>query len=202
MRQDSDKSLSATNGSVQHANGSSSPISHKSLQSGSSNGGVQTNGSAETNGSASKAKEKTSPYFGHNRQEVSRLIIQALEDLGYGDSANKLVQESGFELESPNVAALRHAVLSGEWAEAEALLFGSDQARNGGGVSISNGYSGQYDGLPMADGVDKDEIRFQLRKQKYLELLEERDHGSALMVLRQELTPLHRDVGQLHILSG
>ena len=128
-------------------------------------------------------------------------MIQALVDLGYRESADKLVQESGYDLESPTVAALRHAVLDGEWAEAEALLFGSNNSEDGGGVSISNGHSGLHHGLPLAEGINKDDLRFQLRRQKYLELLEERDHGGALLVLRQELTPLHPDVSQLHVLS-
>ena len=130
------------------------------------------------------------------------MLIQGLSDLGYQGAANQLVQDSGFELESPTVAAFRHAILEGEWSEAESLLFGSSCPEDGGGVSISNGHTTRNDGLVLAQGVDKDELKFRLRRQKYLELLELRDHGGALMVLRQELTPLHQDVGQLHVLSG
>lgn len=129
---------------------------------------------------------------------MTRLIIQALDDLGYHGAANKLSQESGFEVESPVVAHFRHAVLQGDWAQAETLLFGSEPPDGGGGVSIHNG---DHRGLRFVDGVDQNQLRFQLRTQKYLELLESKDLGHALMVLRQELTPLKQDRGQLQHLS-
>ena len=205
MRVDPDKSNSSSNGTRYHTNGSYLPPIQKALPSITSNGyGRSANGhSSYTNGSTPvTTKQRPPDFFGHDREEVSRLIIQALIDLGYHDTANRLVQESGYELESPSVAAFRHAILDGEWSEAEALLFGSHRSDTGGGVSISNGNGDHFEGLVLAEGVDKNGLRFLLRRQKYLELLEDRDHGSALMVLRQELTPLHQDVGQLHILSG
>ncbi|MCJ1395356.1 hypothetical protein MMC18_008240 [Xylographa bjoerkii] len=206
MRNDLEKSTSSANGTRYHTNGSSLPTLQKSASSTTSNGfsGSINGGSAfYTNGSTPvTARARPLTYFGHDREEVARLLIQGLNDLGYSDTAHKLVQESGYDLESPSVAAFRHAILNGEWSEAESLLFGSQPSNDGGGVSISNGNGNRHEGLVLAEGVDKDVLRFRLRRQKYLELLEERDHGGALMVLRQELTPLHQDVGQLHILSG
>ncbi|RDW88294.1 WD40 repeat-like protein [Coleophoma cylindrospora] len=154
--------------------------------------------SAGTNGSGTNGhqiKPKT-PYFGHDREEVTRILIQALTDLGYNGAASALGLESGYDLESPTVAAFRNSVLQGEWAEAEALLFGASIATEEGGVSIHG------NGLVLADGVDKDIMRFWLRQQKFLELLEERDTGRALMVLRTELTPLYHDTNKLHFLSS
>jgi len=204
MRVDPDKPNSSSNGTRYHANDSSLPSLQKNLATVTSNGcsySMNGHSSSFTNGSTAVSNKTRPPtFFGHDREEVSRLLIQALNDLGYHDASNRLVQESGYELETPSVAALRHAILAGEWSEAEALLFGSQRSDDGGGVSITNG--SHHDGLVLAEGVDKDGLRFLLRKQKYLELLEDRDHGGALMVLRQELTPLHQDVGQLHILSG
>lgn len=72
---------------------------------------------------------------------------------------------------------------------------------DGGGVSVSNGESRHYEGLKFADGADQDELKFCLREQKYLELLEQGDLSNALQVLRHELTPLHQDIGKLHKLS-
>lgn len=126
------------------------------------------------------------------------MLIQGLGDLGYHGAADRLSQESGYEVESPAVAAFRHAVLQGEWSEAEHLLFGSEPPDGGGRISISNG--GHY-GLKFKDDADLDHLRFRLREQKYLELLEMKDLGSALMVLRQELTPLNQDKEKLHSLS-
>lgn len=196
---------STTNGSRHSSNG----IAHATKQlnglSASQNGhSPPTNGkaSAPLNGvSTSIARSKSPTFFGHNREEVTRLLIQGLYDLGYQGAADRLSQESGYEVESPSVAAFRNAVLQGEWLEAESLLFGSAVADDGGGVSISRGDLHPHAGLEFADGVDFDELRFQMREQKYLELLEARDLGNALMVLRQELTPLNQDTVKLHHLS-
>ena len=127
-----------------------------------------------------------SDFYGHNRQEVTRLIIQSLSDLGYQSTARQLSQESGYELEVPNVAAFRTAVQNGHWSDAEALLFGD----------------AKHEGLPLCEGAKRDDMVFLIRQQKYLELLELRDLSKALMVLRQELTPLHQDVSRLHALSS
>jgi len=113
-----------------------------------------------SNGASDKHPVPAVPdFYGHNRQEVTRLIIQSLSDLGYHSTAQKLSQESGFELEVPNVAAFRTAVQHGHWSEAEALLFG-DTTR---------------DALPLSEGAKRDDMVFLIRQQKYLELLEQRD---------------------------
>lgn len=192
----------ATNGS---SNG------HSPAYSKISNG--HSNGKAESNG-VTAARALPAEWYGHDREEVARILIQSLTDLGYHQSARSLSQESGFELEGPEVAAFRHAVLQGEWAEAEALLFGtSSYDSNGGGVHLRHGsgksidyrdswsQNGQSGGLTLGEGANKNEMLFWLRQQKYLELLEKKDLGSALMVLRQELTPLNQDIARLHQLS-
>ena len=151
---------------------------------------VSTNGTSNHPYLASKARPT---YFGHDREEVTRILIQSLTDLGYNGAAAALSQESGYELESPAVAAFRHAVLQGEWAEAEELLY--DGSTEGGGVSIHGG------GLVLQEGADKNLMRFWLRRQKFLELLEQMDTGRALMVLRTELTPIYQVTDKLHFLS-
>jgi hypothetical protein len=151
------------------------------------------NGSSNTNGHSGLGNKPRPGYYGHDREEVTRILIQALMDLGYNGAASNLSQESGYDLESPSVAAFRNAVLQGAWDEAEELLFGGSTEE--GGVSISG------NGLVLQEGVDKDIMRFWLRQQKFLELLEQRDTGTALMVLRLELTPLYQDTIKLHFLS-
>jgi WD40 repeat protein len=159
-------------------------------------------------------RPESKEWLEHSREEVTRILIQGLSDMGYHESAKMLSRESGFELEGPTVAAFRQAVLSGEWAEAEALLFGSDSFDAGGGVSIPGAagaksidstlkhYRGYTQGLTLTDGANKDQMLFWLRQQKYLELLEKRDISRALAVLRWELRPLRHDVEQLHALSS
>lgn len=203
MRLDPDSSTS--NGSRHQPNGSSHSTLHKGLYSTATNGhSSPANGTSSLfrNGSSSAIPITKPPsFFGHDREEVTRLLIQGLTDLDYHESADRLSQESGYEVESPTVAAFRYAVLQGEWLEAESLLFGSLPVEDGGGVSVSNGESRHYAGLKFADGADQDELKFRLREQKYLELLEQGDLTSALQVLRHELTPLHQDIGKLHKLS-
>ena len=211
---------SAQNGSSPHTNGSAPSSAAKS------NGAeTETNGyhHAETNGHAEEGgqvlgRQDQSPFYGHDREEVTRILLQSLSDLGYGGAAKLLSEESGYELEIPSVAALRSAVMCGEWEEAEALLFGSEEMD--GGVAISNGRAGSSPswrrsrgasfgaqngfarhGLPLAEGADVTALKFLLRQQKYLELLEMRELNAALNVLRNELTPLKRDVGRIHALS-
>lgn len=197
MRAEGETSSSNSNGTSRpFSNGSGASPLHKTAVSNSINGmrksPVATNGSSSTNGHVNKPQPT---YFGHDRGEVTRILIQALTDLGYNGAAAGLSQESGFELESPVVAAFRNAVLQGEWAEAEELLF--DGTIGEGGVSIS----GNSGGLVLQDGVDKNVMRFCLRQQKFLELLEQRDSGRALMVLRLELATLYQDTAKLHFLS-
>ncbi|KAE9364323.1 WD domain-containing protein [Stipitochalara longipes BDJ] len=193
-------------GESSNSNGTSRPFSngsgvsplHKAALSNSANGtrrpSVAMNGSSTTNGHSHAGGKQRPSYFGHDREEVTRILIQALTDLGYNGAAGSLSQESGFDLESPTVAAFRNAVLHGEWTEAEELLFGGSTEE--GGVSING------PGLVLQPGVDKNVMRFWLRQQKFLELLEQRDTGRALMVLRSELTPLDQDTGKLHFLSS
>ncbi|PBP21269.1 WD domain-containing protein [Diplocarpon rosae] len=182
-------------GSRPFSNGSAPSPLHKTAVANSANGArrssVAMNGSSNTNGHSSSKVKPT--YFGHDREEVTRILIQSLTDLGYNNAASTLSQDSGFNLESPTVAKFRNAVLEGEWSQAESLLFG--------GVPEEGGVDTDGDGLTLQEGVDRNVMRFWLRQQKFLELLEQRDTGRALMVLRAELTPLYQDTAKLHFLS-
>ncbi len=176
------------------------------LANGNSHSQHVTNGSlsAHANGEQLAESPKVAhTYYGHDREEVTRILIQGLEDLGYNGAAVALSRESGFDLESPFVAAFRNAVLQGEWTEAEELLFGPHLFQNGDGGNTANRNNNSRfgGGLLLAEGADRNEMLFSMRQQKFLELLERRDRGSALMVLRQELTPLDQDSGKIPALS-
>ena len=201
MRLDPDSSSS--NGPQHHANGSS-PKATKNGTSISTNGhSSPSNGtrSPTQNGFSKSDARKQVGYFGHDREEVTRLMIQGLEDLGYRSAANRLGQESGYEVESPGVAAFRNAIIQGDWSEAESLLFGVRSEADGGGVSISNGDWQHFHGLQLAEEADSEAMRFLIREQKYLEFLENQDTGKAMMVLRHELQPLRYNRGRLDALS-
>jgi WD repeat-containing protein 26 len=174
-------------------------------------------GKAESNGTSSSPRHSNgtnsvtafSPtWHGHSREEIARVLIQGLSGLGYHTTARALSRESGYELEGPTVAAFRSAVLEGEWTEAEALLFGDpiDPGGEVGGIGLGKGVESKTNkgirGLTLVDGANRKEMLFWMRQQKYLELLENRDLGAALLVLRQELTPLHQNTERLHALGG
>ncbi|KAI1075686.1 WD domain-containing protein [Whalleya microplaca] len=142
----------------------------------------------------SSKPQPTGRYHGHDREELSRILIQALSDLGYHSAAQSLSNDSGFELESPVVAAFRSAVLDGVWNEAEQLLFGATES--------SDRASEDGNGLVLANGMDRNLMRLWIRQQKFMELLEQRETGRALMVLRNEVTPLSPDTQKLHFLSS
>jgi hypothetical protein len=164
---------------------------------------MATNGSSSSHSghsSSTHLRASRPDYFGHDREEVTRILIQSLSDLGYHSAAGALSEESGYELESPSVAAFRNAVLQGQWADAEDLLFGG-ASDDRGGVDIGNSKAGAGSGLVLAGGANANEMLFLMRQQKFLEFLEERDLRRALGVLRTELTPLNQDVAKLHALS-
>jgi hypothetical protein len=170
----------------------------------------ETNGSSHAHSNGFTPVKSFPPvWLGHDREEVTRILIQGLNELGYSSSANALSRESGYELEDDTVSHFRRAVLDGKWPEAERLLFGDEYIDAGGG--FSNGASGKIPdssskrknvGLGLLKGANRREMLFWMRQQKYLELLENRDLDTALMVLRQELTPMHQDTDRLHLLGG
>ncbi|KAJ5114060.1 hypothetical protein N7456_002594, partial [Penicillium angulare] len=184
--------LSSTNGFSQVSNGSTSRKANGQAAA-SSNGESQSQ--SQFNGTGKPAPNQS--YYGHNREEVTRILIQSLYELGYDGSASMLSQESGYQLETSGVATFRSAVLGGRWSEAERILIQS--FRNGAQCGLK---SVSEETLVLAEGANKSEMLFYLRQQKFLELLEARDLGAALGVLRQELTPLNYDVDRLHALSS
>ncbi|KAL2152510.1 hypothetical protein VTH82DRAFT_5694 [Thermothelomyces myriococcoides] len=146
--------------------------------------------SVRSNGNVADPQQDN--FYGHSREEVTRILIQALRDLGYHAAAASVSEESGFQVETPDVVAFRQAVLGGSWTKAEELLCG-------GGTRGAGHGSGS--GLVLAPGADRNDMRFKLRRQKFLELLEQRETGRALAVLRHELTPLCQDHATLNLLS-
>lgn len=157
---------------------------------------IITNGTSisHTNGFSTSAIKARSPdFYGHDREEVTRLLIQGLGDLGYERSAQRLSEESGYEVESPTVTRFRDAILQGQWSEAESVLFRPYLIPQGGGVSINNGSSDHLQKLDFVDGANEAYMKFVIREQKYLECLERLDTIGALNVLQTELQPLNWD---------
>jgi len=59
-----------------------------------------------------------------DRREITRLMLQELEDLGYHRTAQALEREAGILARSPDVRRLKTLLLSGEWEQAAELLPG------------------------------------------------------------------------------
>ncbi|RAH67408.1 WD domain protein [Aspergillus aculeatinus CBS 121060] len=196
--------ISSTNGSSHTLNGSPASPSQKAAFPLSMNGQAlhtTSNGDLHTNGSQ-KSRLNSSTYFGHDREEITRILIQSLYELGYDGAASLLSKESGYQLESPAVATFRNAVLEGRWAEAEQILVHSfHYERDSGRGGRRTEQHPTKERLVLVEHAEKNEMLFHLRQQKFLELLEARDLGAALIVLRHELTPLNYDIGRLHALS-
>ena len=184
-----------------YVNGSTNGESKTSPQAAAQNNGLQyTNASGTEN-----------TFYGHEREQVARILIQGLQDLGYSSAAQALSDESGYELESSSASAFRNAVTAGRWREAESLLYTKGKASqaevgtthsNGNGVVNGHSPKRTQNGLALSEEADRDKMLFLIRQQKYLELLEQGDVPNALQCLRQELHPLHQDQRQLHSLSS
>ncbi|KAI5780824.1 WD40 domain-containing protein [Geopyxis carbonaria] len=142
--------------------------------------GKQEAGGSTASSFSMVASTPKSDYFGHDREEVTRILIQALVDNGYHKAATTLEEESEYTLESPYVSDFRQSVLRGEWGKAEHLLCG----------------------MEIHQDADFNALLFCLRQQKFLELLEARHISKALQVLRTELTPLNHSIEKLHFLSS
>ncbi|KAG6004658.1 hypothetical protein E4U21_000882 [Claviceps maximensis] len=201
MASDATSSAASNRNGAAHPHGSTELASQPTVSPARVANGTHKTASSFTNGSSNGDKAavsapRPSTYFGHNREEVTRILIQALSDMGYQAAAESVSQASGFKLESPAVAAFRSAVLAGSWTEAEDLLTGATISEQDGG------HGPQGNGLVLAPGSNRIMMRFWLRQQKFLELLEKRDTSRALHVLRTEMTPLHQDTGKLHLLSS
>ena len=155
------------------------------------------------------------------RDDVARVVIQALDDMGYGESARTLERESGLRAQSPAMERFRSAVVAGDWAALDDILPTILPAARGeerdaavamahdssmsttvaaaaeppaARAAASSSASASSAGVllePSANKTDNmTQIRFLVREQQYLELLEQAQVDEALDVLRTKITPL------------
>lgn len=99
------------------------------------------------------------------------------------DTSFALQTESQVALESDIIHEFRNSVLQGDWSLCEQLL-----------VKVPF--------IQSASQNDYAQVKFLLREQRFLELLEQRKLMKALYVLRNELTPLCQNTDRLHQLSS
>lgn len=114
---------------------------------------------------------------GLDRRELVRIIVQAIDTLGYSSSARALEREANVEAMSQEMRTLRDCVLLGRWDQLEQVL---------NQVTV------------FKTTNDARAARFVLYEQKFLELLEAGHTAEALECLRNDLTRLSPDPKLLH----
>jgi hypothetical protein len=159
-----------------------------------------------------------------DRQEVVRLILQGLNDIGYqwvhatkssplmsSQSARVLETESGYTLATPAVADFQRAILGGRWSEGIALLpdLGIDMSipapidiKVEEPASSDSSIHEPSNNPSKAPTNTAEQVKFLVSKQKYLEYLELGQQKKALNTLRTELAPVAKNQEVLHTLSG
>lgn len=140
-----------------------------------------------------------------DREEIVRLLLQSLKEIGYPAAAMTLEVESGFTLDpSPEITSFRQNILSGNWLDVNELLQReyfkycdqSDQAEytpcqlSPTSMKHESCDSRISQSLFGVDGHVLKLARFLVMQEKYLELLESRQIRKALVVLRSEIAPL------------
>lgn len=110
-------------------------------------------------------------YCGHDKNEVSRLLMQALSDLGHSDIASALEKKTGLAIELPVVSQFRSAIINGDWDLSESLL----------------------KQIKLRPNIDRKYLRFLIRRQQFLEFLEQQNIKDALMILRTKISTLTAD---------
>ncbi|WVQ93433.1 hypothetical protein IAU59_000504 [Kwoniella sp. CBS 9459] len=141
------------------------------------------------------------------REEVVRLMLQGLRDIGYHQAADVLEAESGYHLSTPAATDFQAAILGGRWSEALALLpeLGIPMpAVTEPQSSRSSIASGKTKAVTLGKGTGSvsDQATFLIAQQKYLEYLEVGQQKKALSVLRSDLNRVARDSDVLHTLSS
>jgi WD repeat-containing protein 26 len=107
--------------------------------------------------------------LGHDKRELVRLLVQAMDSLGYSGSARALERESGTIAICPAMRCLRQCILDGEWSEVERVF---DKA--------SNSFRTESDSAAA---------RFVVYEQQFLELLDVGKTSEALHCLRNHVAP-------------
>ncbi|XP_069749943.1 WD repeat-containing protein 26-like isoform X2 [Narcine bancroftii] len=147
--------------------------------------GLQADGPAgpDTHGSGPAAVAgRKKKRLSRADEDVIRLIGQHLRGLGFNQTVEQLMQETGCSLEHPSATKFRNHVTEGDWEKAEADLTELKTLVH----------------LPQAIV----RMKFLLLEQKYLEFLDDGKVLEALQVLRFELTPLKYNTDRIHALSG
>ncbi|PVU96061.1 hypothetical protein BB559_002514 [Furculomyces boomerangus] len=115
----------------------------------------------------------------YKEEEIVRIILQQLSDLGYTSTLQKLQEESNHKLESEIVTEFRTGIIEGDWRNAELCL---------NKMNIKSKHKHQS-------------ILFYIKKQQYLEALSSGKYKTAIKILQNELSTLNFHHKSLHQLT-
>lgn len=123
-------------------------------------------------------------------EEIIRLIIQFLKFVGLEQSADMLMKESGYHDDHPAATMLKKHIMQGHWLKADSNLNEIVKVQK------------ELVGCDSTFQSNLNEVKFMLREQRYLELLEDERILDALHILQNELTPIQRDSDRVHKLAS
>jgi hypothetical protein len=153
------------------------------------------------NGSATMTFKDDDAFCGLDREQTTRLMIQALSTT-YPEVAENLKRESGYEVDAPIVGYFRKTILEGIWDQAEALVLNAVvEDRSVAGEQQSPAQQ-RHEQLVLVPTADPRQMLFRIREQKYLEVVERDDTRKALDILRNEIVPVCPNTRELHLLSA
>jgi WD40 repeat protein len=113
------------------------------------------------------------------KDELVKIMIQTLEDFGYRQAAQQLIEESHIKPETDSLSQFRSQVLAGQWNEASRTL-------NELGLSEEN----------------NERAQFLVHEQQYIELILNKQYNDGLNLLRSELTHRCKEPERLHKLAS
>ena len=121
-----------------------------------------------------RKRQKMVERGGVHREEVLRLLMQALRDMNCNASVRAIEEETGLEFESSWASELRQAVLSGKW---ETVIQKTREIK-----------------------VEDAKLLKLVYTQKFLEFLEWGNVANAISCLRDELLPVGLDDSTVQLL--
>lgn len=124
-----------------------------------------------------------------SKTQLTKVILQELQNLGYEAAFSKLQKESDIKLENNLEHKLRQFVIMGQFENAIDLLdlnFNLEQLK-----VVENDRNKNF----------QKTYKFMIYQQKYLEMIEMRNSKEALEILRNQLTKYSNDEQFLHKLA-
>eukprot|EP01117_Protostelium_nocturnum_P016785 TRINITY_DN6713_c0_g1_i6.p1 TRINITY_DN6713_c0_g1~~TRINITY_DN6713_c0_g1_i6.p1 ORF type:complete len:564 (+),score=180.23 TRINITY_DN6713_c0_g1_i6:331-2022(+) len=122
-----------------------------------------------SNGHSKEENGKTEG--GLNKQEMLRIIIQSLHQMGMSKSAKLLEEESGLELKDPSLITFFDSIENGKWEDAKSF----------------------FSKIEFKSEKDKKDANRLLFTQIFMELLDEGKVDEAFQVLRKDLNPVEEE---------